>query len=64
MAVGFALIGMLVGVLAAAGALVSGGGIGVAFLAYAGGGAVGLLAGALLAMLPHPAPAGVVASQA
>lgn len=55
MAMGFVLIGMLAGILAAAGVLIAGAGIGMAFLAYTGGGAVGLMLGAALSLLPRPA---------
>lgn len=54
MAMGFVLIGMLAGLLAAAGAMVAGAGIGMALLAYAGTGAAGVLVGAALAVLPRP----------
>jgi hypothetical protein len=58
MAMGFVLIGMLAGVLAAAAALVAGAGLAMALLAYAGTGTAGVLIGAALAALPRPEPTG------
>lgn len=57
MAMGFVLIGMLAGFLAAAGAIVAGAGFGMALLAYASTGTVSVLIGGVLAALPRPTSA-------
>jgi hypothetical protein len=54
MALGFVFLGIVAGFLAAAGTLVFGGGIGLAVLAYVGGGTAGTLGGAVAAVLPRP----------
>jgi hypothetical protein len=53
MAVGLVLVGIVAGFLAAASVLVMGGGIGLAVLAYVGGGMVGLLGGMASALVPR-----------
>jgi hypothetical protein len=64
MAMGFVLIGMLAGMLAAGGVLIAGAGIGMALLAYAGTGTAGVLLGAAMTVLPRPVLAGGMASRA
>ena len=53
MALGFVFLGIVAGLMAAAGTLVFGGGIGLALLAYVGGGIAGTLGGAVRALLPR-----------
>lgn len=53
MALGFVFLGIVAGLLAAAVTLVFGGGIGLAVLAYLGGGMAGTLGGAVTAFLPR-----------
>jgi hypothetical protein len=53
MALGFVFLGIVAGLLAAAGTLVFGGGVGSALLAYVGGGMAGTLGGAVAALLPR-----------
>lgn len=53
MALGFVFLGIVAGLVAAVGTLVFGGGVGLAFLAYVGGGMVGTLGGAVAAFLPR-----------
>ena len=53
MAVGLVLVGIVAGLLAAASVLVMGGGIGLAVLAYVGGGMAGLLGGMVSALVPR-----------
>jgi hypothetical protein len=53
MALGLVLVGIAAGLLAASGVLVLGGGIGLAFLAYAGGGVAGMIGGLASALLPR-----------
>ena len=52
MALGLVLLGIAFGLLAAGGVLVLGGGIGLAFLAYVGGGLAGVVGGLAGALLP------------
>jgi hypothetical protein len=53
MGLGFVLLGIVAGLLAAGSVLVLGGGIGLAGLAYVGGGFVGMLGGLVSAALPR-----------
>lgn len=52
MALGLVIVGIATGLLAAGCVLVLGGGVGFAFLAYAGGGMAGLVGGLARAHLP------------
>ncbi len=62
MLLGLVLVGIAIGMLSAGGVLVLGGGIGLAVLAYVGGGLVGILGGLASALLPWHRVS-VVASQ-
>ncbi len=53
MALGFVMLGIIAGGIAAMMVLASGAGILAAFLAYVGGGMAGLAGGALLSLLPR-----------
>ena len=53
MALGFVLVGIATGLLTAVSTLVLGGGIGLALVAYVGGGLVGLLGGLASAFFPR-----------
>ena len=53
MALGMVLAGIVAGLLVAGSVLVLGGGIGVALLAYIGGGLAGMLGGLATALLPQ-----------
>ena len=53
MALGLVLVGIVAGLLTAGSVLVFGGGIGLAVLAYIGGGMAGMLGGLASALLPR-----------
>ncbi len=53
MAIGLVLVGIVAGLIAAASALVLGGGIGLAVLAYVVGGMAGFLVGLTSSLLPR-----------
>lgn len=53
MAIGLVLLGIVSGLFTAAGVLVMGGSIGLAVLAYVGGGMAGLLGGMASTLLPR-----------
>ena len=61
MALGFVLVGISAGLLAAGAALAFGGGIGLAILAYVGGGMGGVIGGMAIALLPRDHAATLVA---
>lgn len=60
MGLGFVLVGIATGVLAAASVLVLGGGTGLAVLAYVFGGSVGMLGGLATALVPRHRVAAMV----
>lgn len=62
MLLGLVLVGIVIGTLSAGSVLVLGGGVGLAVLAYVGGGLMGILGGLASALLPLHRVA-VVASQ-